>query len=327
MKPTRQNIRVRNLKKARQRIADAALARPEPRASSRHRFSASTTEENQWESGEAPQVKTSRMFVAMVLLHLVAVGGLVAFHYFGNDGDAGKPPAGTKESKAGADAPKSTPPASTARARIVPDAPPAETNRPLPEGYVEHLVREDETAESIAAGRGITLAELRQANPGVDFFHVGRRIVLPPRRNVVSAVPDDTARRLAEKQQDSMHYPNNTRAGFNKYAPNPEAAKPQQALPSPLTRSEPAVPPRTKPPLPQPPRAKIVDSTPKGSAVKVVEKKAVKTSSSYIVRKGDTLYSISRDTGVSVSALQRMNGIASPDKLQPGKQLKLSASK
>ena len=46
----------------------------------------------------------------------------------------------------------------------------------------------------------------------------------------------------------------------------------------------------------------------------------------YIVKQGDTLYSISRATGVNVDALKRTNNIADPTQLRVGQVLKLSGS-
>jgi LysM repeat protein len=48
------------------------------------------------------------------------------------------------------------------------------------------------------------------------------------------------------------------------------------------------------------------------------------TASTYVVRAGDTLYRISRATGVSVGELQRLNGLAS-DRIEVGQTLRLTA--
>ena len=50
---------------------------------------------------------------------------------------------------------------------------------------------------------------------------------------------------------------------------------------------------------------------------------ATPTRSTYIVRTGDTLSSISLDTGVSVSRLQELNPDVDVQALQPGERLKL----
>ena len=55
-----------------------------PRKKKTHRLSANVTGEEDWEVDE-PQIRMSRAFAVMLVLHLVAVGGLFAFHVFGKD--------------------------------------------------------------------------------------------------------------------------------------------------------------------------------------------------------------------------------------------------
>jgi LysM repeat protein len=50
------------------------------------------------------------------------------------------------------------------------------------------------------------------------------------------------------------------------------------------------------------------------------------TTTTYTVREGDTLFALSRRTGVSVAELARMNGIASDSLLRIGQQLQLPAA-
>ena len=57
----------------------------------------------------------------------------------------------------------------------------------------------------------------------------------------------------------------------------------------------------------------------RGPAAKAVPRRDI-----YVVRRGDTLHGISRSTGVSVSALARLNGLRSPYRIVPGQKLRLS---
>ncbi len=43
----------------------------------------------------------------------------------------------------------------------------------------------------------------------------------------------------------------------------------------------------------------------------------------YVIKRGDTLYSIGRRTGLSVSTLARLNGLRSPYRIHPGMKLRL----
>ncbi len=56
-----------------------------------------------------------------------------------------------------------------------------------------------------------------------------------------------------------------------------------------------------------------------GPAAKADRRQAV-----HMVRRGDTLYSISRSTGVSVRTLARLNGLRSPYRIYPGQKLRLN---
>src|SRR5436189_3559874 len=51
-----------------------------------HRLPAHVTGEGDWEV-EVPQIKMSRAFAVMLVLHIVAVGGLFAFRIWGRDSD------------------------------------------------------------------------------------------------------------------------------------------------------------------------------------------------------------------------------------------------
>lgn len=53
----------------------------------------------------------------------------------------------------------------------------------------------------------------------------------------------------------------------------------------------------------------------------------VATSSSYVVKKGDTLYSLARSHAVTVQELAALNGIAKPEALQTGARLRLPVRK
>jgi murein DD-endopeptidase MepM/ murein hydrolase activator NlpD len=52
---------------------------------------------------------------------------------------------------------------------------------------------------------------------------------------------------------------------------------------------------------------------------------ALKAGATYVVRSGDTLYSIGRHSGASVDELVSLNGLASPDQIRVGQTLKLPA--
>ncbi len=60
------------------------------------RLSANVTREEDWDV-DVPEIKMSRAFVIMLVLHIVAIGGLVAFNFWGKDEAAEAPLAGTAD--------------------------------------------------------------------------------------------------------------------------------------------------------------------------------------------------------------------------------------
>ncbi|MBO9371644.1 MAG: LysM peptidoglycan-binding domain-containing protein, partial [Chloroflexi bacterium] len=64
--------------------------------------------------------------------------------------------------------------------------------------------------------------------------------------------------------------------------------------------------------------------TPAQGAVPVVPAQSV-GEQVYVVRSGDTLYSIARRFGVTVQAIQQRNGLADPNNIKVGQQLIIPA--
>ncbi len=60
-----------------------------------------------------------------------------------------------------------------------------------------------------------------------------------------------------------------------------------------------------------------------GTAERAPASKAAPRQSVHTVKRGDTLYSISRSTGVSVRTLARLNGLRPPYRIYPGQKLRL----
>lgn len=292
--PTNSNQKVRNLSRLREQ-----LKRKAPRRSSRkgrHTIPANLTRESQWESGgEPPQVRTSRMFIGMLSLHLVAAIGLVAFHYFGHD-----PAPKMMTQKPVANATPSRPVAAVVPSVPAPGATAKTSASPVTQGAMaEHIVRMDESWDSIAAARGLTVEELKNANPGVDC-NVGRLLMLPPTPNVISAAP------LPAKNPGTPIPPPAALAEYDvkksviRYAPNPDLAPtiaPPPVIPSPNLQT--------------------------GAPVKTSAVVAPTNAKVHIVAKGETIFSIAKRHRISEKALMKFNGISEAAKIHPGQKLKM----
>lgn len=335
-KPTSQNTRVRNLSKKRERLADKPLKPAVRRRKSRYHLPAHVTEESQWASGEAPQAKSSRTFVAMLAVHLVAVGGLVAFHFFGND-PAEKVVSKAPEKKSAPATPAvaaiqpkaSTPAPAIAPAPITPAIAPEPTA--LPPGYKEHVVSFEESWDSIAQGNSITVDDLQNANPGVDF-NVGRLLRIPPAGNRIVATNDGHAKQGPSGKLDPMHFPDNSRGSSQiRYAPNPDTLTTQSIaktsaapLPSKPIAAQPTTKSRQAPEVAASSKRKDSGKALKASGVDTT----ARTSASkgvHTVSNGDTIYSIAKSRGISEKQLMRANGITDAGKLKKGQKLKLPA--
>jgi LysM repeat protein len=299
--PTSTNTKVRNLREKREALKAQA---PRRRKSKRtHTMPANVTNEGQWSSGEPPQVKTSRMFLGMLALHLVAVGGLVAFHFYGHDPVADAPAAkaaiaATTPIKDRSAAP-ATPLASTNTPRQVPVA---RTPAPVAHNTFDYMVRMDETWESIALARGISADDLRQANPDIEL-NVGRLVKIPMPRLITGSGNS------RPEAKPVITQPSSVRPGgaYNQYAPNPEQVAAAQISAEPPTKA-----PRT-----------TIGGPVKANATAASTSKTTLSGKSYTVAKGETLFGIAKRRGVSEKALMRYNGISDASKLRVGQKIKL----
>lgn len=159
--------------------------------------------EEDWDPDQ-PQIRMSRAFAVMLILHLVAVGGLFAFHVFGKD-DQNAEQLATRQAHASATTP--APP----RALPVEAAQAAGTNAPSvpagttppraevvadstsvdPNGTQVHTMLAGESKSLIAAKYSVSVRELEEANPGVDVGKTGAKIVIPSphQQRVIGATP------------------------------------------------------------------------------------------------------------------------------------------
>ncbi len=97
-------------------------------------------------------------------------------------------------------------------------------------------------------------------------------------------------------------------------APAPTPVPPTPVTPTPVTPGASPVSPAATPP-----QGSVAPTVP------VFAAQAAPGEQVYIVRSGDTLYSIARRFGVTVQALQQRNNLANPNDIKVGQQLIIPA--
>ena len=333
--PTSQNTRVRNLSKKREQIKAADKPARRRRRSFKHHLPSNMTSEDSWQSGKEPHVKTSRMFIGMLALHLIAVGGLVAFHFLGHDPVDKMPanelvkstPSAAPTANAGSPAKAATPSKPTIPS---PTAPVAVQSRPteptMPSGFIEHIVNIDETWESIAAARGLNPEDLRNANPGSDF-NVGRRLMIPPTPRLITAASDTLSKQIAQSRKEPVIVPEGSQGSpISRYAINADSLPPAVTQPTPRSGNTPAISPGRNV---QPSARNVAQTKPATTGVPLkasaVSKAKPSAGSTHVVGKGDTIFNIAKRNGVSEKAIMKLNGISDAGKLRPGQKLKMPA--
>ncbi len=313
-----------------------------PRGAKRtHRFSANVTGEEDWEVDE-PQIRMSRAFAVMLILHLVAVGGLFAFHMFGKDDRAAEDLA-TRHAHEASPPPPSPAPASVSqtpapaapRAEIVVDEPASKERT--------HSFKEGETRMLVAAKFNITVRQLEDANPDKDF-QPGDLLIIPQPPRVIGAVADAApplnppiALIAATPSAEVPHREFALKEGAeNPYAPvTLEELEEELPEPAPVVRKVKAQPVETvrqerlpaEEPVAAVQPAKPRKPTPAPAAAVPAKPKPATGSRTHVVKKGDTIYNVARRYGLSPNEVLRANGISDPSRLQMGQVLKITVKR
>lgn len=325
-----------------------ALVRPVKKQS--HRLSANVTGEDDWEVDE-PQIRMSRAFAVMLVLHLVAVGGLFAFHLFGKDDREAEGTATQRAHEAAAPAPAAGLPAAPAVAAAVPVEPVIPRAQIVEEtagpagNERQHVFKAGETRMLIAARFSITVRELEEANAGSEF-KPGDTLTIPQSPRVIGALPGkpDTlnpplALVVATPSDDVGHRDFTIKPGAdNPYAPvaaeDPEAMAPEPpAVRAKLVKAEPKAPVvrqtesnQAATPAASVAKAKKVTPAP-APAPAPAKPKTATGSRTHVIQKGDTVYNVAKRYGLSSGEVMRANGISDPSRVQMGQVLKITVKR
>lgn len=259
---------------------------------------AHVTEEQDWYL-DTPDVRLTRVFTIVLILHVVAVGGILAFKMVEKASTPETLAAitGTEETTTETETAAAAPEAETAKpetaAAVKADAaekPAAESallvDHPSAVEYQEYRVGSGDSLISIARELGVSASKIREIN-NLDSggnLAVGRWIRVPKTEKTTSSVGSSVA-----------------------------AVEP--AKPKPTPKPEPVV----EKPAPQKPAVAAAPATPKPEPAAP----ASANRDSYKVQKGDTLFGIARQFGIKYQDLMAANGIQKPEHLQAGQTLRV----
>ena len=153
---------------------------------------ASVTRERDWKT-DVPNIKLSRAFVVVLVIHVVALGGILAFEMFKPKETAVLPTA-------------LNPQGSTDLEAMAKMRPAVEDNGAVDKDYIKHKVSSGERLETIAQKYGVGREDITRLNEISDAFplRVGRLLsipkngTLPPASNVVATEKPKTTLRTPE---------------------------------------------------------------------------------------------------------------------------------
>ena len=284
---------------------------------------AATSEKDfeEYEGESEPNMKFSHALIVVLLLHILAVGGVFAFNALKGRHAAPDRAKLTAAQVASASMPDVvTAPANKAAAparegaTTLPAAPGKTSTKSQPEtASATHAVVPGDTLARIATAHKTTVEAIEQANAidGKSTLRVGQALKIPAKSNAAKppAKPDPASAKTSE--------------------PKPmTAAKAAEAKPSMATKaSEPkAAAPATKASEVKPiAAAKTAEATtaPKPAAgdVSKADTNPAPSDKTYTVAKGDNPYAIAKKLKVKYNDLIKANNIQDPTKLQIGQKL------
>jgi LysM repeat protein len=288
-----------------------------------HARAAATEKDFEDFDGESePNMKFSHALIVVLVLHILAVGGVFAFNAL--KGRHVSPerakPAAAEQAKASAPDVVTAPAAKTAGAtHEAPAAPAKAPAKGQPEAAAAtYTVVAGDTLTRIAAGHKTTVEALEQAN-GIgsnSALRIGQVLKIPAKAGTAPATP---AAKAAEAKAVPVAKGTETKAAPVAKSPEVKAVatpKSTEAKAGPAVKNPDAKPtPFVKAAEAPAPSKPAAGEAPKADAQPSVSDK------SYTVAKGDNPYSIAKKLKVSYNELIKANNIQDPTKLQIGQKL------
>ena len=267
----------------------------------------------EYEGESEPNMKFSHALIVVLLLHVLAVGGVFAFNALKGRHIA---PDRSKPAAAQAVAAPSAEPAaapSHETARTLPAVPAkAQAKKALPaDAAATHTVVAGDTLTRVAASNKTTVEAIEQANglAAGSALHIGQVLKIPAKPGASKAPAKQEA--PAAKTADAK----TAAAAKTADAKPATAAKTAEAKPAASAVKNPDVKPA--------PAAKTKEAT---AAAKPADSEPAKADApasdkSYTVAKGDNPYAIAKKLKVKYNDLIKANDIKDPTKLQIGQKL------
>ena len=270
----------------------------------------------EYEGESEPNMKFSHALIVVLLLHVLAVGGVFAFNalkgrHLAPDRSQPAAQAVAAPEPAAVPANKAAAPAhETARTLLA--APAKAPSKALPEtAAATHTVVAGDTLTRIAAGNKTTVEAIEQANGlgSGSALRIGQTLKIPAKTGASKAPAKQEA--PAAKTADAK-----TAAATKTSETKPAtAAKTAEAKPAASAVKNPEVKPA--------PAAKTKETT---AAAKPADSEPAKADApasdkSYTVAKGDNPYAIAKKLKVKYNDLIKANDIKDPTKLQIGQKL------
>lgn len=245
---------------------------------------AQAADEQEWYL-DASDVKLTRVFGIVLILHVIAIGGILMFKMIEKASTA---PGEIAETRS--EAPAAAVESSASGAAAVPpakEAPAAAAgglmvNHSSTTEFIEYRVAAGDTLQSIAAKASVPVDKLKELNnlKGDEVFYAGQWLRVPRKVKESPAIAP-----VPHAPQPPAAVAKNTQA--------PAAAKPEVPAPAP------AKPATVAPPAP-------------GQAL-----------ASYVVQPGDTAFGIARRFNIKHTELLSANGIVQADLLHVGQTLRI----
>lgn len=252
-----------------------------PRRVLQARAASSPREVEDYDGEEEPNMKLSHAFLVVLLLHVLAVGGIFAFNTL-HSGRKAKEPVEAAKTPAVAEA---------APAQSLPAAPPAKVQEPPSADAATHTVVAGQTLSRIATMHKTSVEAIEKANglAAGSTIRVGQVLKLP---SSATTKPSEVKPAVAP---------------VSKATDQPKV----------VTKQEPAQTKVAETPKP----TVAATSPAKTETEKPHATESAGAGGTYVVVKGDNPYSIAKKLKVSYAALLKANKIEDPTKLQIGQKL------